>query len=81
MLNYAGAELLFIPGHRTTAEEIGAEAEHELKELAEHEVEELVKDEDQDDGGEEGHAEAKAALKQLGLDSVLSGKALEGYWE
>lgn len=28
-----------------------------------------------------GHDEAKKALKELGVDGMIEGKALEGYWE
>lgn len=84
LLNYAGAELLFVPGKHAVEEEIGKEAESEVVKEAEELLLETydLKNEDEDaaEAGA-GHDEAVAVLKELGLDGVLTGRALEGFWE
>lgn len=43
---------------------------------------ELRNEAKQEEGGEEGgHEEAKEALRKLGVEGMVEGRALEGYWE
>lgn len=72
-------------------DEIGEEVEKCMLEEAEHVVANAnasatVKDEtrheDQDEDKSEGeHAQVMAILRQLGLDGLVDGGALEGHWE
>ncbi|KAK4051457.1 hypothetical protein OIV83_002941 [Microbotryomycetes sp. JL201] len=84
LLNYAGAELLFLPSKRAVRELLGEDGEQELqKELEDEAPAAKVKTEDEDDGGhdERSRQEAQEALKAVGLENQIEGKALEGYWE
>ncbi|BGP32905.1 hypothetical protein JCM10296v2_004690 [Rhodotorula toruloides] len=73
LLDYPGAELLLIPSKHEAVQDIGEKAEKEL-DKEEKELEESI--EGQKDGGE-----AKKALKEMGLEGLIDGKALEGHWE
>ncbi|GAA6034615.1 hypothetical protein JCM8097_005424 [Rhodosporidiobolus ruineniae] len=75
LLDYPGAELLFIPSKHSTAQAIGEDAKKELDE-EEKEVEKSVEEQ-----GEGKESEAKKALKEVGLEGLIEGKALEGHWE
>ncbi|BGP25408.1 hypothetical protein JCM10295v2_004332 [Rhodotorula toruloides] len=73
LLDYPGAELLLIPSKHEAVQDIGEKAEKEL----EKEEKDLEKEiESRKDGGE-----AKKALKEMGLEGLIDGKALEGHWE
>ncbi|GAA5952380.1 hypothetical protein JCM21900_003797 [Sporobolomyces salmonicolor] len=72
-LNYPGAELLLLPSKHSPEQDIGSKAE-EVLEGEEKELDEEI--EAQKDGGE-----AKKALKEIGLEGLIEGKALEGHWE
>ncbi|GAA5927631.1 hypothetical protein JCM1841_006067 [Sporobolomyces salmonicolor] len=72
-LNYPGAELLLLPSKHSPEQDIGSKAE-EVLEGEEKELGEEI--EAQKDGGE-----AKKALKEIGLEGLIEGKALEGHWE
>ncbi|GAA5866994.1 hypothetical protein JCM1840_005934 [Sporobolomyces johnsonii] len=72
-LDYPGAELLLLPSKHSPEQEIGREAE----EVLEGEEKELDREiEAQEDG-----SEARKALKEMGLEGLIEGKALEGHWE
>ncbi|GAA5907916.1 hypothetical protein JCM6882_001525 [Rhodosporidiobolus microsporus] len=73
LLSYAGAELLLLPSKHSAAQDIGEGAKGELDE-EEKEVEGKI-------GREKGDSEAKRALKEIGLNGLVDGKALEGHWE
>ncbi|BGO92225.1 hypothetical protein NBRC10512_000957 [Rhodotorula toruloides] len=73
LLDYPGAELLLIPSKHEAVQDIGEKAEKEL-DKEEKELEKSI--EGQKDGGE-----AKKALKEMGLEGLIDGKALEGHWE
>lgn len=73
LLDYPGAELLLIPSKHTVNEDIGDSAEKELKD-EEKELESDIKK-------QENGNEIKKALKEMGLEGLIEGKALEGHWE
>ncbi|GAA5828668.1 hypothetical protein JCM3766R1_003780 [Sporobolomyces carnicolor] len=73
LLDYPGAELLLLPSKHNVSQEIGDGAERELKD----EEKELEGDIDVQENGNE----VKKALKEMGLDGLIEGKALEGHWE
>jgi hypothetical protein len=95
LLNYSGAELLFIPSHRSVAEQIGEEEESKLRRETHQEEhgegagikKEAGDEHDHDDldesheGSDEGHAAAQAALEKLGVEGVVKAGPLEGFWE
>ncbi|GAA5903514.1 uncharacterized protein JCM6883_005026 [Sporobolomyces salmoneus] len=73
LLDYPGTELLLLPSKHKVSEAIGDNAEKEL-EAEEKELE-------SDIGKQENGNEAKKALKEMGLEGLIEGKALEGHWE
>lgn len=73
LLDYPGAELLLIPSKHEAVQDIGEKAEKEL-DKEEKDLENSI--EHQANGGE-----AKKALKEMGLEGLIDGKALEGHWE
>ncbi|GAA6009158.1 hypothetical protein JCM10207_004287 [Rhodosporidiobolus poonsookiae] len=73
LLDYAGAELLFIPSKHSPSQDIGQEGKKKLDE----EEKELEKDIE----GQKGESEVDKALKEVGLEGLIEGKALEGHWE
>ncbi|BGP17045.1 hypothetical protein JCM10213_000319 [Rhodosporidiobolus nylandii] len=73
LLDYAGAELLFIPSKHKAREDIGEGAKKELDE-EEKELEEDIH-------RQKARGEAKQALREVGLEGLIEGKALEGHWE
>jgi hypothetical protein len=73
LLDYPGAELLLLPSKHGVGEDIGDDAEKELKD----EEKELEGDIE----GQDEVSDAKKALKEMGLDGLIEGKALEGHWE
>ena len=82
LLNYAGAELLFLPSKRDVSELLGEDGEKELqKELEEESPHAKVKKEDDSEADDSARKEASKALKELGLEHQVEGKALKGHWE
>lgn len=73
LLDYPGAELLLIPSKHDVKEDIGQDAGKVL----EKEEEGLEGDIE----GEKGGDEVEKALKEMGLEGLIEGKALEGHWE
>ncbi|GAA5852860.1 hypothetical protein JCM8547_004712 [Rhodosporidiobolus lusitaniae] len=73
LLDYPGAELLLIPSKHSAAEAVGENAKKELDE-EEKELEKEIE-------GEKGDSDAKKALKEMGFEGLIEGKALEGHWE
>lgn len=73
LLDYPGAELLLIPSKHTPEQDTSRKAKEEL-DREEQDVEgEIAR---QSDGGE-----AKKALKEIGMEGLIDGAALEGHWE
>lgn len=62
-----------LPSKHSVEEDIGEKAEKEL-EKEEKELEEDIKK-------QENGNEVKKALKEMGLEGLIEGKALEGHWE
>ncbi|GAA6014128.1 hypothetical protein JCM11491_004114 [Sporobolomyces phaffii] len=73
LLDYPGAELLLLPSKHKVGQDIGNDAENELND----EAREL----ERDIAGQENGNEVQQALKEMGLDGLIEGKALEGHWE
>lgn len=89
LLNYPGAEVLLVPSKHSVESEIG---EHDEQILASHAEEVLktvqgreesgFKEEDQDEiDSDRGHEAALKIVRDLGLEGLIEGKALEGHWE
>lgn len=76
LLNYSGGELLLLPSHAGVEEQVGPAAEGDLLKEAGRVGNEGKKEEE---GGD--HAEAQKALKELRIEGMIKGKALEGHWE
>ncbi|POY71019.1 hypothetical protein BMF94_5944 [Rhodotorula taiwanensis] len=73
LLDYPGAELLLIPSKHTPEQDTSRKA----KEALDSEEKELESEINKQSNG----GEAKKALKEMGLDGLIDGKALEGHWE
>ncbi|KAM0789160.1 hypothetical protein ACM66B_000009 [Microbotryomycetes sp. NB124-2] len=82
LLDYAGAELLLLPSRKAVVDLLGEEGQQELEqELEDESPSAKVKKEDGEGHDERARQEAQTALKELGLNGKIKGKALEGYWE